>query len=246
MTGKYGKIILGAATAFCLSSAAMAAEEKAQTLGDLIPGTFSGSLTLTSDYAFRGVSQTRADMALQGGLTWKHDSGFYVGTWGSTINFSSADDSFLEQDFFTGYTGTVDAFTYDFSATFLFYPKESDYNYWEFAAKGAYDFGPVVAKAGLVYGPDYFGVLDNGVYVSTGLAVPIPVQFVKLTADANVGYTKTDKNIFSNSDYVDWNVGLNVALNDHLSVDLRYVDTNETSLGSIADARFVGGATFAF
>lgn len=40
----------------------------------------SGSITLTSDYLFRGVTQTDEQPALQGGVEWAHDSGFYVGT----------------------------------------------------------------------------------------------------------------------------------------------------------------------
>ncbi|HYC54219.1 MAG TPA: TorF family putative porin, partial [Candidatus Binatia bacterium] len=92
-------------------------EEEDEFLG-FIPGTVSGSVTLISDYSFRGVSQTQRDFALQGGVTWKPWSGLYVGAWGSSINFAAVnppdgcettpkgcdtEDTYLEQDFFAGW-----------------------------------------------------------------------------------------------------------------------------------------------
>ena len=47
--------------------------------------TISGSATLTSDYRFRGVSQSDEGMAVQGGFTISHESGLYAGTWGSNL-----------------------------------------------------------------------------------------------------------------------------------------------------------------
>ena len=58
-------------------------------------GTVAGSATLVSDYVFRGVSQTNQDPAVQAGVEWAADNGFYVGTWGSNISWLSdlsADD----------------------------------------------------------------------------------------------------------------------------------------------------------
>ena len=60
-----------------------------------------GNVTLTSDYSFRGWSQTDRDPAIQAGLDFTFESGFYVGTWGSNIN-----DSF-EWDAYFGWSGDV-------------------------------------------------------------------------------------------------------------------------------------------
>ncbi len=71
----------------------------------------SGSLTLTSDYLFRGISQTDGEPALQGGIEWTHDSGVYAGTWGSSISWLSDADpdvsSQLELDGYIGIRGDV-------------------------------------------------------------------------------------------------------------------------------------------
>ena len=67
----------------------------------------SGSVTVVSDYLFRGVTQTNENPALQGGVTWNHDSGFYAGAWGSSISWLSDADpdvsSQVELDGFIGY-----------------------------------------------------------------------------------------------------------------------------------------------
>ena len=273
MSFRYRSVVLGVATALCLSSTAFAGgpgeeetEEKPSAtpaaeeasaeeegfLGDWIPGTFSGSVGLVSDYSFRGISQTQTGFAAQGGVTWKQDCGFYLGTWASSVNYGQGigDDSYLEQDYIVGFTKTWDAFTLDTNATWLWYPKESDLNYWELAVKGAYNVMDVATlKMNLVYSPDYFGILDNAVVFGGGVAVPLPItDKVALTVDANIENTWSDQFILgTQNNYLDWNAGLNIGLHKNFSVDLRYVDTDIGSVGgSTTDARFVGGVTFVF
>lgn len=58
------------------------------TAGDTAPPsaiTVSGSATIVSDYRFRGVSQSDKDLAVQAGITVTHESGLYVGAWGSNL-----------------------------------------------------------------------------------------------------------------------------------------------------------------
>ena len=49
--------------------------------------TFTGNLSITSDYVFRGLTQTDGKPAIQGGLDFAHRSGFYLGTWLSNISW---------------------------------------------------------------------------------------------------------------------------------------------------------------
>ncbi len=65
-----------------LSRLRAATPAHAQSDAGASPVTVNGSATLTSDYRFRGVSQTDENMAVQGGLTLSHESGFYVGCVG--------------------------------------------------------------------------------------------------------------------------------------------------------------------
>jgi uncharacterized protein (TIGR02001 family) len=275
MKFRYGNAVLGVAAALVLSTNAFAGgpgedeteeapaaapavaevvEEDEGFLGDWLPGGFSGSVSLMSDYSFRGISQTQTGFAAQGGATYKSPIGIYVGTWASSVNYGQgvADDSYLEQDFFAGYSNTWGGFTLDTSATYLWYPKESDLNYWEFALKGAYNVMDVATvKAAFIFGPDYFGYAGDGYIFQTGFAIPIPLpenNIVALTFDSNLGYTHATEFIYgTQNNYLDWNAGLVVGVHKNLSFDFRYVDTDiGSSAGAITDARFVGGATFSF
>jgi uncharacterized protein (TIGR02001 family) len=90
----------------------------------------SGSIAVVSDYVFRGVSQTNEKPALQGGITWNHESGFYAGAWGSSISWLSDSDpevsSQVELDGFIGYAGEFgdSGVGYDLAATYYWYPGD--------------------------------------------------------------------------------------------------------------------------
>src|SRR5690606_19347872 len=90
----------------------------------------SGSIALTSDYLFRGVTQTGGNPALQGGVTWNHESGFYAGGWGSSIGWLSdaapAVSSQVELDGFIGHAGTFgdSGVGYGVGANYYWYPGD--------------------------------------------------------------------------------------------------------------------------
>src|SRR3546814_17257848 len=65
--------------------------------------TVSGSATVVSDYRFRGFSQSNEEAAIQGGITVSHDSGLYLGTWGSSIGFANG----TEIDVLGGYAREI-------------------------------------------------------------------------------------------------------------------------------------------
>ena len=68
--------------------------------------TWSANLGVVSDYRFRGVSQTRLQPALQGGLDYVDISGWYLGLWGSNIRWvkdAGAQAGSVELDLYGGY-----------------------------------------------------------------------------------------------------------------------------------------------
>jgi len=77
---------------------------------------FSGNVSLVSDYLYRGISQTAAKPAIQGGFDYAHPSGFYIGAWGSNISWLGdagvASGASLELD---TYLGFKNSFAGDFS-----------------------------------------------------------------------------------------------------------------------------------
>ena len=89
---------------------------QAQTAPAAPESTLSFNVGVTSDYRYRGISQSRLQPALQGGIDYADKSGFYVGAWGSTIKFikdSGATDGPVELDLYGGYKGTAGDVAYD-------------------------------------------------------------------------------------------------------------------------------------
>lgn len=73
---------------------------------------FTGNVMLASEYLYRGIAQTRGKPAIQGGFDYAHPSGFYVGTWGSSISwigdtYPAGTSASLELDIYGGYKGTI-------------------------------------------------------------------------------------------------------------------------------------------
>lgn len=240
-----GAVVL---TLLLLTPSTFAEEEEEKT--NWLPGGLSGNVAFVTDYSFRGISQTGRDFALQGGIDWAHDIGVYLGVWASSIKFRG-DDTFLEQDFYGGYGGGIGDFSYDFSVVYFLYPKEQQYNYWEFVSKFGYDFKLFALKAGFLGSPDYFGTLGTGFYTSAGFEVPIPldIEYFDLSFDANGGWTKTEQAIDTDHHYFDWNAGLTFALPFNLALDFRYVGTDwcpDPGFKKDGGDRFIFGAKYSF
>src|SRR5262245_6213572 len=75
--------------------------------------SLTGNAGLFTDYRFRGISQTNRKPAFQGGFDLAHKAGFYVGNWNSNVDAAMYTGANLEMDFYGGYKGAFDAFTYD-------------------------------------------------------------------------------------------------------------------------------------
>ena len=90
----------------------------------------SGSVALTSDYRFRGVSQTHHGPALQAGIEHAADSGLYAGAWGSNVSWLSdlsaagaPVSNSLELDGYLGYRGSFGGGAgFDVGALYYHYP----------------------------------------------------------------------------------------------------------------------------
>lgn len=208
-----------------------------------MPGTFSGELTITSDYVFRGFSQTDGDPAVEGGFSWDSGAGFYVGTWASNVNFNDGDEASIEIDVYGGYAGEINNFTYDFGLVYYWYPGASgalDYEFWEAYGSVGYDFGPAALSLGVAYTPDNFGGTDDGIYFQSGISVPLTDQF---SIDANLNYYDVDPAF--GPDYFDWNIGATLSL-EWFDADVRYFDTDISACGGICDSRVVFSVTRSF
>ncbi|MCD8520989.1 MAG: TorF family putative porin [Saccharospirillaceae bacterium] len=93
-----------------------------------VQAELNANLGLTSEYVRDGISQTRGNAALQGGLTFRHDSGFYTGLWSSALN-RKEDHASYEHDAFAGvYLPLSDGIAVDVSATRYTFAGDADIN----------------------------------------------------------------------------------------------------------------------
>ncbi|MEJ2390300.1 MAG: TorF family putative porin [Gammaproteobacteria bacterium] len=65
--------------------------------------SLTANADVTSNYVFRGETQTDDSPAIQGGIDFNHNSGFYAGAWGSNVKFPNAGGSTLEYDLYAGF-----------------------------------------------------------------------------------------------------------------------------------------------
>jgi uncharacterized protein (TIGR02001 family) len=122
--------------------------------------TLSYNVGVVSDYRYRGISQSAKEPALQGGVDFAHKSGFYVGTWASTIKWIK-DSSVpggpsakgpVEIDLYGGYKGSInDTFSYDVGGLQYWYAGNTYDNITgtnanTFELYGAVTGGPVTLK----------------------------------------------------------------------------------------------------
>jgi uncharacterized protein (TIGR02001 family) len=91
--------------------------------------TFPANVALTSDYIFRGLTQTDENPALQAGIEVDHASGFYFGTWASNIRwlhkYVQAASADVEVDVYAGYRARdSDALGLDVGLYSYYYPGD--------------------------------------------------------------------------------------------------------------------------
>jgi len=222
------KLLLLGASVFVMSAPALAEE-------DMIPGEFSTTIGFTSEYSFRGLSQSNEGPAVQGSVDWSHDSGFYAGVWGSSVEFT---DASIETDIFAGYSGEIEGFAYDLGGIYYAYPgADSDLNYdfWEAAFSLGYDFDVASVSAAVNYSPEFFADSGDATYVAGYLDVPLPFLPLDTALSGSVGHQWIDDNTaYGVDDYTDWGIGLTSNV-EGFDLSLRYIDTSLDETEDCAD-----------
>jgi uncharacterized protein (TIGR02001 family) len=242
---------LGSLLCLCLASPAAFAQDDEGAAEATGPHTFSVSLWAVSDYRWRGVSQSQEDPAFQAAFDYEHESGFYAGVWGSSVDFTDddtlaedEDSADIEVDFYVGYSFDItERLAGDVSLMRYFYPDVAegiDYDYNELTGQLTWDEWLTFLVA---YSNDEFASGETGIYYNIGGEWSLPAE---LTLTAGVGYFDLDDTL--GDSYVDWNVGLTRAFGP-FELALTYVDTNgggEELYGRLADESLVASVKFGF
>ncbi len=239
--GTIKSIVLGAALAAGLATAAHAGDNKL---------ALSATTVFTTDYMFRGISNTSNNPAVQPEFDLTYGM-FYAGIWGS--NTKSGDG--LEIDYYAGITPTWGPVTFNiggYGYTFPSAPVDTDY--FELRTGASYTKGAWTLGVNDWWSPDNSQVFgdSNAIEGSVGYAFSGKLfNFFSPSISGLVGFQSYEEIA---SDYTYWNAGLTLGFMDHWSVDVRYWDTdyNETECSnnigvrSACDARVVGALKAVF
>ena len=198
---------------------------------------FSWNAGIVSDYVFRGVSQSERGEAFQGGLDYSFDdTGFYAGTWWSTVNFGAGAPN-NEVDFYVGYAADLgDKFNFDVMLTrYTYHGADSSYgniDYNELITKFSMND---VATLTVGYTNDYSNIGENVTYVNLGNSWDLGKDY-----SLNAAFGRTFSETLG--DYNDWTVGISKTFGI-AEVGLNYYDTNfdYTASDSVVLSLKIGG-----
>lgn len=252
-TGFAAAVVLGA-----LSLPALADEKPELKL--------SYNLGITTDYVFRGFSQTADRPTGQAGVDLSYGI-FYAGVWGSGLDFgkdgvSQKDIAKAEVDFYAGIKPVWRGITFDLGVIYYTYPGALDNRVTALDGEANY----VELKAGMsremwkggtlsstyYFSPDYTNSTGKVFTSETGFAQELPAWGgITPTISALVGYQKGSSDryigLVGNGDnsYWYWNAGVTLGW-EKFSLDLRYWDTDIKNDNAAAgfSSNFCKGGTF--
>ncbi len=223
---------------------------------DAPPYTITSNVSLVSDYLYRGISQTGANPAIQGGFDVAHASGAYAGIWGSSISWVSdggvATSAGTELDTYFGYKGAAGGVSYDVG--FLRYNYPGDYLVATKAdtdeVYGAVSYSIVTLKYSHSLG-DTFGVPDASGTSYVALSASYPIADTGITLGASYGkqtYKGTTADALeaagTTATYTDYKLSASKDFSGYV-LGLAYSDTDASAFytGLTAQAKELGKAT---
>lgn len=202
-------------------------------------GEFSVNAAVTSDYVWRGISQSDESPALQVGADYASESGFYVGAWASNIDFGAGSDASVEVDLYGGFGGDLGGgLSFDVGYIQYLYPGTDGEEL---------DFGEIYGGLGFeseegfgVGGYVYYDFDNENIYIEGTASYAFTDSF---GADVSLGNYSFE----GGGDYTAYSVGGTYSY-ESFDFDLRYWSTDVEPEFSITEDRIVltVGTAFAF
>jgi len=236
---------LAAASALLLGIAAATPAKAQMDLGSGL--TLSLTPAASTDYLFRGISQTRNRPAVALTADLEHESGLYIGAFASNVAFLGT-NARQEIDVLAGYRFSLGGVKLDAGLVWYTYPGYDapsggyDLNYVEFALRGSYTIDPVKLVGAVFYSPSFQLESGNATYIEGGADISLPFG---LTLAGRVGYQWIDRNNrFGTPNFLNYSVALSRELfaGVTLSVGWYGTDIGQASCGGgqkICDDRFM-------
>jgi uncharacterized protein (TIGR02001 family) len=199
----------------------------------------SANIGVASNYYFRGITQTDDGAAVSGGIDYNHESGFYVGTWMSNIDFTSAPKSNVEVDGYLGFGGDIGdtGLGYDLSAWYYWYAgaggdsQNGELDYAEISGSLSWEWlSATVAYTVWAEASDEDNIAqafqDDDIYAELGIAPDW--DYEGFAPSASIGYYSLDQDGDGGQDlnYTTWTIGVTKDAGDFGSFSLNYVQNN--------------------
>jgi len=230
-----GTLALGILSAALIAGTALPAQAQDKKL-DL-----SATATFTTDYVFRGISQTNQNPAAQAEFDATYGI-FYLGMWGSNVDFAKS----LEIDYYGGITPTWRGINFDIGGIEYTYPGANGIDLFELKTGASYTF-----MDALTLGVTNYWGIDGKYDVvewSGEYAFANKWWIFSPSVSGLVGSQWADS---GGTDYTYWNAGLTLGFLDNWSADIRYWDSDLSAAacgGSTdnCDERVVGTVSASF
>lgn len=194
----------------------------------------SANVALTSNYIWRGMTQTANSPAVQGGVDLGY-KGAYIGVWGSSIDFGNGSaggsTASSEFDIYVGYASEISGLSYDIGLIQFMYPGDTEnLNFAEAYLSLGYDFkvASVSAMYALGIDADAPGVDNFGDAWEVGVSVPLPAD---VTLDGTYGEYEDDTSTTAYGDYYSVSLSKSFGKFDY---SIAYVDF-DSNAGSASD-----------
>jgi uncharacterized protein (TIGR02001 family) len=142
----------------------------------------SGNIGVHSKYLLRGIVEENDDTAVQGGLDYSNEGGFYAGWWASNLGYTydaggtgvDVTERGFENDFYAGFAGEAGGFGYDIGLIQYLYINVDDSDLTELTATLSMGGGYVGFQYLLTDG--WWGNAGD-VYWKAGYALDLPKDF---------------------------------------------------------------------
>ena len=199
-----------------LSGVALLVPATAHAQADATPAfSITYNAAIVSDYHFRGISSSNRKPAVQGGADISFRSGWFAGTWVSSI--ADYGGAHAEVNLYGGYAGSIGGWNYSASLIGYVYPGGRDTDTFELESTLAHTIGPATATLTVDWSPRQWNS-DANLYTNFGADVAI--LGTPLKAFASIGRENG-----SYDEKWDWSAGLSYTV-DALEISASYVDSN--------------------
>jgi uncharacterized protein (TIGR02001 family) len=210
----------------------------------------SGSLAVTTDYIYRGTSQTAGKPAAQAGVQFHSSAGWNAGMWGSSVDFQNGEGLAYELDLQAGYSWSLSP-DWSMQVGYVHYAYLDDgdagYDYDEVSASISYQQR---ATASVAWSPNtskhtYWGFISDRQTLAYELSLLQPLH-PRWSLCAGVGYY--DLSDIADTGYWYWSTGVAFTWQG-MQLDVLHINTDATGrrlFDDQAGSRWTAAVTWRF